>query len=189
MDRQAALELLKQHNSEPGHWTHAYAVEACMKYFAEREGEDPLFWGLVGLLHDLDWEITAANPSEHTHVADNMLAEAGYSEEFSHAVRSHGWGICSDTEPSNRMEQTLYAIDELTGLVMTTALVRPSRSLVDLTAKSVKKKWKDKSFAAGVDRNVIQRGADMLNIELGELIDHVIIAMRPIEAELGLGNQ
>ncbi len=186
--RQQSLELLKKHNADLGHIRHGYAVEACMRYFAEKEGEDPDFWGQVGLLHDLDWEETQSDPAQHCHRAMELLEQAGYPEEFRHAVSSHGWGICTDTEPRNRMELTLYTIDELTGLILTTALVRPSKSLQDLTAKSVKKKWKEKSFAAGVDRDLIQGGADKMGVELGALIDDVIAAMRPIEKELGLGQ-
>jgi putative nucleotidyltransferase with HDIG domain len=186
--RENAWELLKEYNEDEGHLRHALAVEACMRYFASKSGEDEDIWGLAGLVHDLDWErVSEKEPENHTKLAAAVLEEKGYPREVIRAVQAHGWGICSDVEPLSEMEKTLYSVDELTGLVMTTALVRPSRSLSDLSVKSVKKKWKDKRFAAGVDRELIERGAAMMGIELTDLIDGVIQAMRPIEKDLGLG--
>lgn len=184
--REEALELLKEHNKDQGHIRHAMAVEACMRYFASRLGQDQDAWGLAGLVHDLDWEEVASCPEKHTELAASILGEKGYPEEIIRAVRAHGWGICSDVEPISDMEKTLFSVDELTGLVMTTALVRPSRSLSDLTVKSVKKKWGDKRFAAGVNRELIEKGASMMGIELSDLIGGVIEAMKPIQKDLGL---
>jgi len=143
-------------------------------------------WGLVGLIHDLDFE---KFPDQHCTKTAEILTERGWPEELVRAVVSHGWGICSDVQPDSDMEKTLYAIDELTGLVAAVALVRPSKSLADLKAKSVRKKWKDKSFAAGVDREIIAKGAEMLGIELSELITDVIEGMKPVADELGLAGQ
>lgn len=184
--REQAWELLKSHNTEPGHLAHGLAVEACMRHLADQRGEDEEFWGLVGLLHDLDWEMTQHNPDRHTHESDRILASLGWDEKLRRAIRSHGWGICSDTQPQCEMEWLLYTIDELTGLVIAAALVRPSRSLDDLTVKSVRKKWKDKSFAAGVNRDVISSGAEQLGLSVDDLIAQVIEALRPIQAQLGL---
>lgn len=184
--REDALNLVKEHNQDQGHVRHALAVEACMRYFAVKAGQDPDLWGLAGLVHDIDWEEVSSCPEKHTELGASILKEKGYSDEIVRAVRAHGWGICSDVEPISDMEKTLFSVDELTGLVMTTALVRPSRSLSDLTVKSVKKKWKDKRFAAGVDRDLIEKGAAMMNIELSDLINGVIEAMRPIQEDLGL---
>lgn len=185
--REEALELLKEHNKDLGHIRHAMAVEACMRYFATKYGENPDLWGIAGLVHDLDWEEVAETaPESHTHVGAKILEDLNYPAEVVRAVLAHGWGICSDVEPVSNMEKTLFSIDELTGLVMTTALVRPSRSLSDLTVKSVKKKWGDKRFAAGVDRQLIEKGASMMGMELSDLIDGVIEAMKPIQTELGL---
>ncbi len=187
--RDEALKLLKEHNKDDNHIKHAFAVEAAMRYFAEQKEEDPDLWGLAGLVHDIDWEETQETPEKHTSVGAEWLKEEGYPQEVVRAVQAHGWGICSDVEPVTEMEKTLYAVDELTGLIMAAALVRPSRSLTDLKVKSVKKKWKDKGFARGVDREVIDRGIEKLGTSRDELIDGVIQAMRPIEKELGLGQE
>jgi len=154
-----------------------------MKYFARLYGEDENLWGIVGLLHDLDWEEC---PEEHPKRGAEWLREAGYPDYVVRGVLAHAWEI-TGVEPDNLMEKVIYAIDELTGFVIAVALVRPSRSLSDLTTKSVMKKWKDKAFAKGVNREVIQKGAGLLDMPLNELIDHVIKALRPIERELGLG--
>ncbi|MHC4434624.1 MAG: hydrolase, partial [Planctomycetota bacterium] len=140
-------------------------------------------WGLIGLIHDLDYE---QFPDQHCRKTEEILKSKNWPAQYVRAVVSHGWGICTDVEPKTEMEKVLYAIDELTGLVAATALVRPSRSVMDMKAKSVKKKWKDKAFAAGVNRDVIQRGAEMLGIELGELITDVIMGMREVAEEIGL---
>jgi len=186
--RENTMALLREHNKDEAHIKHALAVEATMRYFAQKSGNDTELWGLVGLLHDIDWEETQETPEKHCHMAPAWLKEAGYSDEIIRAVQSHGWGICSDVEPVSEMEKTLFAIDELTGLIITTALVRPGKSLQDLKVKSVKKKWKDKRFAAGVDREVITKGAEMLGVTVEDLIGGTIEAMKPVESELGLGE-
>jgi predicted hydrolase (HD superfamily) len=150
---------------------------------ARKAGEDEEMWGIVGLLHDLDYE---KFPEQHCHKTAQILREKGYSEEIIRAIMSHGWGICTDVEPQSRMEKTLYAVDELTGLITACALVRPSRSVMDLELSSAKKKYKDARFAAGASREVIQKGADMLGVGIDELIVDVITAMREIAPSLGL---
>jgi len=154
-----------------------------MRYFARKRGEDEDKWGVVGLVHDLDYE---QFPDQHCKKTEEILRENNWPEEYIRAVISHGYGICTDVEPTTEMEKVLYAIDELTGLVVTTALVRPSKSLMDLKAKSVKKKWKDKRFAAGVDRSIIQNGCQMLGVELSDLISDTILGMREVAEEIGL---
>lgn len=186
--RENALDLLKKHNKDEGHIKHALAVEASMKFFAEKMGGDVEKWGMAGLLHDIDWEEMQETPERHTIEGARWLSEEGYPEDIVRAVLSHGWGICSDVQPENDMEKVLFTVDELTGLVMTAALVRPSRSVQDLEVKSVKKKWKDKAFAKGVDRELIIKGAEMIPMPLDTVIEWVILAMRRIEPELGLGS-
>jgi len=154
-----------------------------MRHVARKRGEDEEKWGIIGLVHDLDYE---QFPEEHCRKSEEILREHDWPEEYIHAVVSHGWGICSDVEPQTEMEKVLYALDELTGLVVTTALVRPSKSVMDLKAKSVKKKWKDKRFAAGVDRSIIEKGAEMLGVDLTELITDTIMGMREVAEEIGL---
>ena len=185
--REEALELLRKHNKDEGHIKHALAVEGTMRHFARKMGGDDDLWGIVGILHDIDWEKCIDDTALHCNLAPEFLREAGIDEEIIHAVQSHGWGICSDVEPANDMEKTLFTIDELTGLIITAGLVRPSKSLSDLELKSVKKKWKDKTFARGVDRDIIQRGADIMGMALDEIIENTILALRPIEKEIGLG--
>jgi len=184
--REEALSLLRKYNQDESHIKHALAVEGTMRHFARRMGGDENLWGVVGILHDIDWERTMSEPARHCNLAPDLLREAGIGEDIVHAVQSHGYEICSDVEPNNDMEKVLFAIDELTGLVITAGLVRPSKSLSDLEVKSVKKKWKDKAFARGVDRDVIQRGAERLGVSLDELIGETIAALRPIEKEVGL---
>lgn len=181
--RAEAYELLCQYNQNPGLIKHALAVEAVMRHFARLKGEDEEKWGIIGLIHDLDYE---QFPDEHCRKTEQILQSHQWPEEYIRAVVSHGWGICSDVEPLSDLEKVLYTIDELTGLVVTSALVRPSRSLMDLKAKSVKKKWKDKRFAAGVDRSIIERGAGMLDMPLADLISETIAGMRTVAGELGL---
>ncbi len=181
--REEALSLLKQHNENEALIRHAYAVEGVMRQFATRFGEDPEYWGLVGLLHDLDY---GKWPEEHLKVAPKLLEEAGFDEEFIHAVCSHGWGLCSDVKPEKKMEIVLYTIDELTGLITAAAYMRPSRSVMDMEVKSVKKKFKDKSFAAGVNRDVIRQGCEMLGLELDDVISESLEGMRGIHTYLGL---
>lgn len=186
ISREEAYELLKAHVKSSQLIGHALAVEAVMRYFASKFEEDVELWGIIGLCHDIDYE---EYPQEHCSKAVDILQEASWPEEYIRAVVSHGWGICSEVEPQTRMEKTLYTIDELTGLVSATALVRPSKSLLDMGAKSVKKKWKTKAFSAGVDRSVIERGAQMLGMELSEVIEWTIQGMRPVASQLGLAGE
>ena len=181
--RQQALDLLRQYNKSESLIRHALAVEGVMRYCARKRGEDEEKWGVIGLIHDLDYE---QFPEAHCQKTEEILMENHWPEDYIRAAISHGWGICSDIEPQSELEKVLYAIDELTGLVTTSALVRPSKSVLDMTAKSVKKKWKDKRFAAGVDRTIIERGAQRLGMELTELISDTIMGMRDVAAEIGL---
>lgn len=180
--RQEAFSLLKEYNGD-ALVTHGLAVEGTMRYFARKNHEDEEVWGMVGLLHDLDYE---KYPNEHCHKTAEIMRERGYDEVIIRAIMSHGFGICTDVEPLSLMEKTLYAIDELTGLITACALVRPSKSVMDLELSSVKKKFKTLSFAAGANREVIQHGADMMGVPLDELIGEVILAMRAIAPSLGL---
>jgi len=181
--RDDAYALLMEFNKNERLIKHALAVEAVMRHMARKLGHDVEAWGAIGLVHDLDYE---QFPEQHCAKTEEILRERGWPDEAIHAVVSHGWGLCTDVEPTHEMEKVLYAIDELTGLVTAVALVRPSKSLMDLKVKSVTKKWKDKAFAAGADREIIQKGIDMLGIERSELIDDVIEAMKGVAAELGL---
>jgi len=178
-----ALSLLKEFNKSESLLKHAYCVEGVMRYVARKIGEDEEKWGIIGLVHDLDYELY---PEQHCKKSQEILEQRGWSKEYIRAVVSHGWGICSDVEPQSDMEKTLYAVDELTGLVTAVAIIRPSRSVADLEAKSVMKKWKDKSFAAGVNRSVIEKGANMLGVELRDLVGDVIMGMREVADRIGL---
>ena len=157
--REDAYQLLTEYNKTDSLIKHALAVEGVMRYFARKRGEDEEKWGIIGLVHDLDYE---KFPEEHCKKSKEILEEKGWPEEYIRAVVSHGWGICYNVEPKTELEKVLYTIDELTGLVVTTVLVRPSKSIMDVKVKSVKKKWKDKRFAAGVNRSIISKGAEML---------------------------
>lgn len=184
--RAEAWELLTRHVASDNLRRHALAVEAVMRHLAKLRGEDQELWGVIGLVHDIDYE---QYPEEHCARAPKILRAAGWPETHIRAVVSHGWGICSEVEPQSALEKALYAIDELTGLVAAAALVRPSKSVLDLPVKSVAKKWKDKLFAAGVDRSIIERGAAMLGVELNTLIADTIDGMRTAAAAIGLeGN-
>ena len=184
--REETLALLRQYNKNESLIKHAMAVEGVMRYMARKRGEDEEKWGVIGLIHDLDYEQFS---DQHCKKTEEILKENDWPEEYIRAVVSHGWGICSDVKPESDMEKVLYAIDELTGLVVTSALVRPSKSVMDMKAKSVKKKWKQKQFAAGVDRSIIEKGAEMLGVELSELISDTIMGMRDVAEEIGLkGN-
>ncbi|HDJ32600.1 MAG TPA: HDIG domain-containing protein [Bacteroidetes bacterium] len=184
--REEAWKLFRQYNESESLIKHALAVEGVMRYMARKYGEDEEKWGIIGLVHDLDYE---KYPDQHCQKTEEILRENHWPEEYIRAVLSHGWGIVTDVKPESLMEKVLFAVDELTGLVVTSALVRPSRSVMDMGAKSVKKKWKDKRFAAGVDRSVIEKGAEMLGVELGDLITDTIMGMREVAAEIGLkGN-
>jgi len=185
--REEAFELLKEYNKDESHIKHALAVEGVMIHFAELLGEEDVEkWGIVGLVHDLDFELY---PEEHCKKTEEILTERNWPKDFIRAIVSHGWGICTDVEPIETMEKVLYTIDELTGLISATALVRPSKSVLDMTPKSVKKKWKQSSFAAGVDRAVIEKGAEMLGMELEKVIEETIRGMQKVAEEIGLkGN-
>jgi predicted hydrolase (HD superfamily) len=178
-----ALSLFKEFNQDESLLKHAYCVEGVMRYMAHKAGEDEEKWGIVGLVHDLDYE---RFPEQHCSKVKEILQEQGWPEEYIRAIVSHGWGICSDVEPQSKLEKTLYAIDELTGLISAVALVRPSKSVADLEVRSVMKKWKDKAFAAGVNRSVIEKGTTMLEVELTELITDVIMGMRQVADRIGL---
>ena len=184
--RQEALALLKEYNSEESLIRHGLAVEGVMRYFAQKFGEDPEKWGIIGLVHDLDYQ---QYPTEHCTKTAEILTAHGWPEDYVRAVVSHGWGMCSDVQPQEKMEKVLYAVDELTGLVSATALVRPSKSVLDMEPNSVKKKWKDKSFAAGVNRGVIQKGAEMLGMDLSDLFAETIAGMRQVAEEIGLKGE
>jgi predicted hydrolase (HD superfamily) len=178
--REAAWELLTEYNKEPFHLKHALTVEGVMRYFAQKLGfgEEADFWGLVGLLHDLDFE---QFPEQHCIKEQEIMRERDLDERLIHATASHGYAITVDIEPEHTMEKVLYAVDELTGLIGAVARMRPSKSVSDLEVKSVKKKYKSANFAAGCSREVIERGAAMLGWELDQLIGDTILAMRSCE--------
>jgi putative nucleotidyltransferase with HDIG domain len=178
-----ALLLLKEFNQSDSLIKHAYAVESTMRYIARTMGEDEEKWGIIGLVHDLDYE---RFPDKHCQKTQEILEGRGWPQEYVRAVVSHGWGVCSDVEPKTTLEKVLYTIDELTGLIVAVALVRPSKSLADLEAKSVMKKWKEKGFAAGVDRSIIEKGAAMLDMDLRDLVTHTIMGMREVADKIGL---
>ncbi len=186
ISREKALELLKKFNQESFHIQHALTVEGVMKWYATELGyeEEKEYWGIVGLLHDIDFEMY---PEEHCIKAPELLRAAGVEEGIIHAVCSHGYELTVDIKPEHEMEKVLYAVDELTGLIGATALMRPSKSVQDMEVKSVKKKYKNLNFAAGCSRVVIERGAEMLGYELEELIEKTILAMRSCEAEVYAG--
>jgi putative nucleotidyltransferase with HDIG domain len=181
--RDDAYALLTEYNQNDRLIKHALSVEAVMRFMARKLGEDEDKWSIIGLAHDLDYE---RYPEEHCTQTERILRERDWPEDYIHAIVSHGWGICSDVEPEHVMEKVLFAIDELTGLITACVLVRPSKSLDDLEVKSVSKKWKDRAFAAGADRDIIQKGIDLLGMERSELIADVIQGMREAAAELEL---
>jgi putative nucleotidyltransferase with HDIG domain len=181
--RDTALALLREFNQNESLIKHALAVEAVMRHFARQRDADEERWGIIGLIHDLDYE---KFPDQHCRKTEEILRERNWPEDYIRAVVSHGWGICSDVKPESELEKVLFAIDELTGLVTTSALVRPSKSVLDMEASSVKKKWKDKRFAAGVDRSIIEKGAAMLGVDLTALITDTILGMRNVAGEIGL---
>jgi len=184
--REDAWKLLKEYVPGEALQRHALTVEAVMRHMARKRGQDEEVWGIIGLVHDLDYE---RYPDEHCVKVVEILERHDWPQDYIRAVVSHGWGICSDAEPLTDLEKTLYAIDELTGLVTAAALVRPSKSILDLPAKSVMKKWKDKSFAAGANRSVIEQGAARLGTELATLVQDTIDGMRPVAEAIGLkGN-
>ena len=181
--REQAFDLLKKYNQEEFHIRHALTVEGVMRWYAKElgYGEEEEFWGIVGLLHDIDFE---QYPEQHCIKAPELLKDGGASEELIHAVCSHGYAITVDVKPEHLMEKVLYAADELTGLIWAAALMRPSKSVQDMEVKSVKKKYKNAKFAAGCSREVIERGADMLGWELSDLIGKTILAMCSCEEEV-----
>ncbi len=181
MTRSEALAALRRYNQEPFHLVHALTVEAVMRYFAEKlgYGEEADFWATVGLLHDIDYELY---PEEHCKKAPDLLREAGADESLIHAVCSHGYGICCDVAPEHEIEKILFAADELTGLIGAAARMRPSGSCTDMEVSSLRKKFKDKHFAAGCSRDVIARGAEQLGWELDRLLAEVLEAMKATEA-------
>jgi len=178
-----ALALFHEFNQTESLRKHGYAVEGVMRYMARKKGEDEERWGIIGLVHDVDYE---RFPDQHCKKAPEILTQRDWPEDYIHAVTSHGWGICTDVEPKEYMEKILYTVDELSGLITACALVRPSRSVKDLEAKSVMKKWKDKTFAAGVNRGIIEKGAAMLGVQLPDLITDAIMGMREVADRIGL---
>ena len=179
--RAQAMELLRKYNQESFHILHALTVEGVMKWYAQENGEDAEFWGLCGLLHDVDYE---KYPEEHCKKAPELLAEIGASDEMVHAICSHAYGLCSDVEPVHLMEKIMFAVDELTGLIGAAARMRPSKSVMDMELSSLKKKFKDKKFAAGCSRDVIKEGAERLGWTLDEVLEKTILAMRSCEASV-----
>ena len=184
--REDAFNLLSEFTKTGSLIKHGLSVEGVMRYFARKHNEDEEKWGIVGLIHDMDYEMY---PEEHCVKAREIMEERGWPEEYIRAVQSHGYGLCVDVKPESLLEKTLYAIDELTGLITATALVRPSKSVMDMKAKSVKKKWKTKQFSAGVDRSIIEKGAEDLGVELTDLITDTIMGMRDVADAIGLKGE
>ncbi len=185
--REEAFELLKKYNRSESLIRHALTVEGVMKHFAEILDEpDVEKWSVIGLCHDLDYEMY---PEQHCIKVKEILTEEDWPEDYIRAIQSHGWGLCCDVKPEEKMEKVLFTIDELTGLITAAALMRPSKSVLDLEVKSIKKKWKDKRFAAGVDREVFEKGLELLDMDMNYIIDETIKGMREVAEEIGLkGN-
>jgi len=181
--REEALALLQKYNKEPFHIQHGLTVEGTMRWYAKElgYGEEEDYWGIVGLLHDIDFELY---PEEHCVKAPELLREAGVSEDMIYSICSHGYGLCCDLEPKHEMEKVLFASDELTGLIGAAARMRPSKSVMDMEVSSLKKKFKDKRFAAGCSRDVIRQGAERLGWELNDLFEKTILAMRSCESRI-----
>jgi putative nucleotidyltransferase with HDIG domain len=186
-NREEAFKLLNEFNKSDSLIKHGLSVEAVMRHFAKLLGETDIEkWGIIGLLHDIDYEMY---PEEHCVKAGAILRERNYPEDYIHAIQSHGYGLCIDVEPIEKMEKILYTIDELTGLITATALMRPSKSILDMELKSVKKKWKQKSFAAGVNREIIEEGAKKLEMDLDYIMEETIKAMQGVAEDIDLkGN-
>ena len=181
MNRDEAFEILKKYNKDEFHIRHALTVEGVMRYFARENNEDEEHWGIVGLLHDIDFELY---PDEHCKKCVELLKENNVDDNMIKSVCSHGYGICSDVEPTENMEKILFATDELTGLIWAAAKMRPSKSTKDMEVSSLKKKFKDKKFAAGCSRDTIKKGAEMLGWSLEELFEKTILAMREDEDKI-----
>ena len=184
--RDQAFALLKRYTKNERLIWHGLSVEAVMRHFAKKWDEDEEKWGIIGLVHDLDWEMY---PEQHCEKTKEILEAEEWPSDYIRSILSHGWGLVTDIKPEHQMEKALFATDELTGLITATALMRPSKSVLDMKAKSVKKKWNQKSFAAGVNREIIQQGVEMLGMELGELITETIEAMRTVAEEIGLKGE
>lgn len=184
--RDDALSLLLQYNKSESLIKHALAVEAVMRHFASMYNEDTEKWGIIGLIHDLDYE---QYPEQHCTMTRKILEEAKWPEDYIRSIVSHAWGICSDTEPVHSMEKVLYTIDELTGLIAASVLIRPSRSIFDLEVRSVKKKWNLKNFAAGATREVIEKGAFMMDRDLDFIIQETINGMKKVANDIGLAGE
>ena len=183
LTREQALALLKKYNKEPFHIQHALTVEGVMRWYANEQGygEEADYWAITGLLHDIDFELY---PEQHCIKAPELLREGGASEDMIHSVCSHGYGLCCDIKPEHEMEKIVFAVDELTGLIGAAALMRPSKSVMDMEVSSIKKKFKDKKFAAGCSRDVIKQGAENLGWELNDLFEKTILAMRSCEKKI-----
>lgn len=183
LTREEALELLKKYNKEPFHIQHALTVEGVMRWYAKELGysDEEEYWGITGLLHDIDFELY---PEQHCVKAPELLKEGGVADDMIYSICSHGYGICCEVEPKEEMEKVLFAADELTGLIWSAALMRPSKSVMDMEVKSLKKKFKDKRFAAGCSRDVISAGAERLGWDLNDLMEKTILAMRSCEASV-----
>lgn len=181
--REDSIALFKKYNKSESLMKHALSVEGVMRYMARKHNEDEEKWGIIGLMHDLDWEMF---PEQHCIKTEEILRENNWPEEYIRAILSHGWNIVTDVKPETLLEKTLYSMDELTGLVATSALVRPSKSVMDMKVKSVRKKWNDRRFAAGVDRSIIETGAEMLGVEVSDLIEDCISGMRDVARDIGL---
>ena len=184
--RDEAYQLLCKYNDSPALITHGLTVEGVMRHFAHLLGEDEEKWGTIGLMHDIDYQMF---PDQHCIKAKEILTKYGVDDEYIHAIMSHGYGMCCDVKPEHVMEKVLYTIDELTGLITACAIMRPSRSVLDLELKSVKKKYKDRRFAAGVNREVIEQGAAMLNMDLDYVITETISGMREVAEVIGLKGE
>jgi predicted hydrolase (HD superfamily) len=181
--REHAWQLLLRYNQNESLIKHALSVEAVMRHFAGIYNEDIEKWGIIGLIHDLDYE---KYPEQHCTMTKNILENESWPADYIHAVISHGWGICSDVEPVHVMEKVLFTIDELTGLVTASALVRPTKSILDMEAKSVRKKWNNQHFAAGANREIIEKGAAMMGKDLDFVIEQTILGMRKVAEKIGL---
>lgn len=186
LTREEAYNLLTKYNKNQALITHALAVESVMRYFARKNNEDEEYWGSVGLIHDIDYELY---PEEHCHKSREILETEGVDKDIIHAVISHGWNICMDVEPERKMEKVLYTIDELTGLINATVLMRPDKSIMDLEVRSVKKKFKSKGFASGVNREIILNGCEMIEMDLDEVILWTIEGMKESAEALGLKGE